>query len=125
MEELQAYKMEKLRKLTIKEKNLIAFLIQKENLNIKSDWEKNILVYPMNDSNMGSLKLCPHGIYDEKREYDQRFVSEYEFKDIDGVDVVASLFLDKEGSLYELDIWKVNFSELLSLPEINIKNKNK
>lgn len=111
-------KMETLRKLTIKEENLIAFLIQKENLNINSDWKKNILAFSMNDGNMGSLKLCPEGIYDEKREYIQRFVSEYEFKDKDGIDVIASLILDKEGNLYELDIWKVDFSELLSLPDI-------
>jgi hypothetical protein len=119
--ELQVYKMETLRKLTIKEENLISFLIQKENLNISSDWKKNILAFSMNDGNMGSLKLCPEGIYDEKREYIQRFVSEYEFKDEDGVDVVASLFLDKEGKLYELDIWKVDFSELLSLPDLDFQ----
>lgn len=111
--------METLRKLTIKEENLIDFLIHKENININSDWKKNILAFPMNDGNMGSLKLCPEGMYDEKREYIQSFVSEYEFKDKDGVDVVASLFLDKEGNLYELDIWKVDFSELLSLPDFN------
>ena len=57
----------------------------------------------------------------EKREYIQSVVSEYEFKDKDGVDVVASLFLDKEGNLYELDIWKVDFSELLSLPNLDLK----
>lgn len=110
--------METLRKLTIKEENLITFLIQKENLNIDSDWKKNILAFSMNDGNMGSLKLCPDGIYDNKREYIQSFVSEYEFKDKDGVDVVASLFLDKEGNLYELDIWKVDFSKLIAFPEI-------
>lgn len=113
--------MEKLRKLTIKEENLIEFLIKKENLNIDSDWKKNILVFSMDDGNMGSLKLCPDGIYDKKKEYVQSFVSEYEFKDKDGVDVIASLFLDTKGGLYELDIWKVDFSELLSLPDLNLQ----
>lgn len=109
------------RKLTAKEENLIELLIQKENLNINSSWKKNILAFSMNDGKMGSLKLYPEGIYDEKREYIQSFVSEYEFKDKDGVDVVASLFLDKEGNLYELDIWKVDFSELISLPDLDLK----
>lgn len=116
--------METLRKLTVKEENLIAFLIQKENLNINSDWKNKVLAFSMNDGNMGSLKLCPDGRYDEEKEYIQSFVSEYKFKDKDDVDVVASLFLDKEGNLYELDIWKVDFSELLSLPDLlEIKNK--
>jgi hypothetical protein len=114
--------METLRKLTLKEENLISLLIHKENLNISSDWKKNTLVFTLNDGNMGSLKLCPEGKNHEKREYIPSFVSEYEFKDKDGVAVVASLFLDKEGDLYELDIWKVDFSELISLPNLELEN---
>ena len=107
-----------LRKLTLKEENLIDFLILKENLNINSNWRKDILAFSMNDGKMGSLKLCPEGIYDDKIEHVCSFISEYEFKDSDGVDAVASLFLDANGNLYELDIWKVDFSELLSLPDV-------
>ena len=107
------------RKLTIKEESLIDFLIRKENLSINPDWKKNTLALSMNDGNMGSLKFWTEGVNDEKREYIPSFVSEYEFKDVDGIDVIASLFLDKKGDLYELDIWKVDFSELLSLPDVN------
>lgn len=110
--------MEKLRKLSEKEENFIAFLIENENLDIDPDWKKNILAFLMDDGKMGSLKLCPEGIYDETKEYIQSFVSEYEFKDKDNIDVVASLFLDKKGQLYELDIWKVDFNALLSLPDL-------
>ncbi|MEI7509920.1 MAG: hypothetical protein WCJ62_10710 [Flavobacterium sp.] len=110
--------MKKLRKLTLKEENLIDFLIKKENLDINSNWKKSILAFSMNDGNMGSLKLYPDGLYNENREYKKSVVSECEFKDNDGTNVIASLFLDKEGNLFELDIWKVDFSELLSLPDL-------
>ena len=93
-------------------------MIFKENLKIDPDWKENILAFSMGDGKMGSLKLCPNGIYIEKTEYIQNFVSEHEFTDTDGVNAVASLFLDKGGNLYELDIWKVDFSELLSFPEM-------
>jgi hypothetical protein len=32
------------------------------------------------------------------------------FKDIDGTPVSAALNVDQQGNLYELDIWKVDFS---------------
>ncbi len=37
-------------------------------------------------------------------------VAEFMFKDIDGTPVSASLNVDQQGELYELDIWKVDFS---------------
>ena len=46
----------------------------------------------------------------------QRFlgsqISDCQFKDTDGVTVIASLYLDREGNMYELDMWKTDFSSL-------------
>lgn len=39
------------------------------------------------------------------------------FKDSDGVDVNASINIDEQGELFELDIWKVDYSTLLRFPE--------
>ncbi|WP_420885213.1 DUF6984 family protein, partial [Candidatus Symbiothrix dinenymphae] len=39
--------------------------------------------------------------------------------DEDGVDVIASLNIDDTGDLYELDIWKTDFSPLIKLPWIS------
>ena len=36
--------------------------------------------------------------------------------DEDGVVVLAALNLDKNGKLFELDLWKVNFNPLETLP---------
>lgn len=35
--------------------------------------------------------------------------------DQDGVDVIATLSLDNYGDLFELDVWKVDFSPVVSL----------
>jgi len=43
--------------------------------------------------------------------------AEAEWRDIDGVPVSAVLNLDRDGNLYELDIWKVDFSPLKKYPE--------
>lgn len=40
-----------------------------------------------------------------------------EFDDADGVPVSVALLLDEEGQLFELDIWKVDFSPLIRIPD--------
>jgi len=43
-------------------------------------------------------------------------IANYEFKDQDGVTVITTLSLDNFGDLYELDVWKTNFSKLINFP---------
>ncbi|EIE01321.1 hypothetical protein LEP1GSC185_3526 [Leptospira licerasiae serovar Varillal str. VAR 010] len=40
------------------------------------------------------------------------------FYDEDGTEVSATLNIDQYGDLYELDLWKVDFSRLKKIPEI-------
>jgi len=64
---------------------------------------------------MGSLQLK----LPEHDEIAHRFgacVAEYGFRDRDGVAVLASLYLDRTGLPFELDVWKADFSALLELP---------
>ena len=65
-----------------------------------------LLVNPMDDGGMGSLSI---GTNYENRQLGQE-VAEYMFDDVDGTPVSAALNVDTEGNLYELDIWKVDFS---------------
>lgn len=73
------------------------------------DWDKNIQVEEMNDGGMGSLKLYLTTSTSGENKFG-RSISEYEFDDIDEVKVIASLIIDSDGILYELDIWKTDFS---------------
>ena len=79
------------------------------------------LVEDMQDGDMGSLRFRPPG------SYDQRFgkqIAEAEFTDSDGVPVSVTINLDDRGHLFELDIWKMDFSPLKQYPsagEIKVK----
>lgn len=68
----------------------------------------NLLVNPMDDHGMGSLSI---GEDYENRQFGQE-IAEYMFKDIDGTPVSVALNVDQQGKLYELDIWKVDFSSI-------------
>ncbi|WP_044175609.1 DUF6984 family protein [Flectobacillus major] len=104
-----------IRKALPKEEKLLEYLILKASIAILYDWEKKMLVSPMNDGGMGSLKLYPEGVMSEQRQFGKQ-ASEYIFLDEDGITVIASLYLDKKERLFELDIWKTNYSPLISLP---------
>jgi hypothetical protein len=105
------------RKPTIKEEKLIELLVRKSTFTIPENWKVNLLVCPMDDGEMGSLYLFPEGnVVENRRMGDQ--VSEFQFTDIDVVEVIASLNLDYNGNLFELDIWKTDFSRLLKMPDL-------
>ena len=67
---------------------------------------------PMNDGGMGSLLF--EAVDTEPRHAKE--VAVCYFEDEDGVSVRAALNVDQRGKLYELDVWKVDFSELLRWP---------
>jgi len=68
----------------------------------------------MQDGNMGSLKFVTsesrHRRFGEK-------IAEAEFVDEDGVLVSATINVDDRGNLFELDLWKVDFSPLKRYPK--------
>ncbi|WP_461625535.1 DUF6984 family protein [Bradyrhizobium sp. 25ACV] len=65
------------------------------------------LVEQMNDGGMGSLRFV--GSADRRL---GKCVGEVEFDDADGVTVSVALNVDQRGELFELDLWKVDFSPL-------------
>ncbi|GAA3953623.1 hypothetical protein GO495_31495 [Chitinophaga oryziterrae] len=97
------------------EERLLEILIKKASKAFLFDWKVDLLVQTMEDAGMGSLHLFPSGIIDEDRLFGEQ-VSEYQFTDEDGIDVIASLNIDCKGYLLELDIWKTDFSPLIKIP---------
>ena len=76
---------------------------------------ESIEVEPMDDGGMGSLYFPSP----QKPRAQRRFgkcVARTEFTDDDGVVVSAALNVDQDGDLFELDIWKTDFSPVSSLP---------
>src|SRR2546421_11169790 len=91
------------RPLTPKERDLIAYIL---GLSSSSHGHFD-LVEDMNDGGMGSLLFVGSA--------DRRFgkcIGEAEFDDADGVLVSVALNIDQRGKLFELDLWKVDFSPL-------------
>ena len=104
------------RKPTKAEKELIGFLIKKSAKGYLYNSLDTILVRSMNDGEMGSLLIInkndePNRIFGEQ-------ISEGYFKDEDGVNVIISLNVDNKENLYELDVWKTDFSPLIKFPNM-------
>ena len=71
-----------------------------------------LLVEPLDDGEMGSLRIGPTGI---ARQFG-RSLSEAEFTDRDGTQVLATLNADDKGQLLELDMWRVDYAPLQRWP---------
>ncbi len=105
------------RKPTSKELQLIKFLVQRADMIWEPEWDDSLLVEPMNDGGMGSLTLFPdQKSFDVKRIFGRQ-VADCQFTDNDGIVVLPALYLDEQGNLYELDIWKTDFAPLIDFPD--------
>jgi hypothetical protein len=71
-------------------------------------------VQEMSDGGMGSLYFVATTRTPEQRRFGQR-IAEIQFNDADGVAILASLNIDKDGDLYELDVWKTDFTPVVQL----------
>jgi hypothetical protein len=109
--------MELSRKPTIQEERLLELLVKKSSIAMPENWKNGLLVCPMDDGEMGSLYLFTHGKVIEDRVLGEQ-ISDFQFTDLDGVEVIASLNVDNNGNLFELDIWKTDFGKLLKYPDL-------
>ena len=105
------------RKPTSQEERLIEILLQKSFLEIPKDWKEGLMVRSMDDGMMGSLYLYPRGKIITGRKFGRQ-ISDFQFTDVDGIEVIASLNVDSGGNLFELDIWKTDFGKLIELPDL-------
>ena len=114
LEESQYHKYHKDEKrcLTSDEINLLKCLFDASGHTFNIDI---ITVHEMNDGDMGSLYFPMK----EKKYSDRMFgkcIIEKTFLDEDGMPISVALNVDKEGILYELDIWRVDFQPLKRYP---------
>ncbi len=106
-----------LRKPTIEEKKLIEFLVQKSDEEIFQKDLDSLKVKSMDDGDMGSLKLVLDTVSQDNRIFGKA-INEYSFDDEDGIKVITTLYLDKDGRLFELDMWKTNYEKVIKIPEL-------
>ncbi|MDH2348702.1 hypothetical protein [Bradyrhizobium sp. SSUT77] len=97
------------RPLTPNERDLVAFILGRH-----SPLQDHFgLVEEMKDGGMGSLLFV--GAADRRF---GRCIGEAEFDDADGVLVSVALNLDQRDELFELDLWKVDFSALQGIAAV-------
>jgi endo-1,4-beta-mannosidase len=101
------------RELRQEERALIEALL--EHSGILTSYVKSLddaRVFDMQDGGMGSIGFEPYS----SRRYG-RTIAEAQYTDIDGVLVSITINADKDGNLYELDSWKVDFNPLKRYPK--------
>jgi hypothetical protein len=76
---------------------------------------EQLLVEPLSGGGMGGLRIGGSSIEWELG----RKVAETQFSDADGTPVIASLNVDVYDQLFEIDVWKVDFSALQRWPSQN------
>lgn len=105
-----------IRLLRHEEKTLLAELIAGTSRSDQFlDSLSNCFVEEMCDGGMGSLRFLSR---DERpRQFGEKLV-EREFVDSDGVPLIVAINFDNRGELYELDVWKVDFSPLKRFPTV-------
>ena len=105
------------RKPSNKEKSVITALLQGKTASTDLvESLEDLLVEEINDDGIGSLLLVPKELLNTNRSFGRQVVMG-EFTDTDGVPVSLSMNVDTNGNLYELDVWKVDFSKLLTWPD--------
>jgi len=73
-------------------------------------------VQDMPDGGMGSIRFMQE--LAEKRMFGEE-IAEGLFHDTDGVPVSVTLNVDQFDDLFELDLWKVDFSPLIRYPDLD------
>ena len=90
------------------ERPLVAYLLELASIPMDLD---SLQVAPMPDGGMGSLAIAPFG----GRKFGSSRAACH-FYDSDGVMVSAELNVDQNGTPFEVDVWKVDFTQLRAWP---------
>ncbi len=105
------------RRPTSHEEKLLELLIKNVLVHFPINWKEDLLVQPMEDDEMDGLILIPKNQINKDRSFGKQ-VSEFQFTDEDGIKVIVSLNIDDGGNLFELDVWKTDFSRVIRWPEL-------
>ena len=103
------------RKLASDERKLLEALLA-ASPRVASEKTDTLLAETLDDGGMGSLRLIPEGVSTNDRSFGSA-VSECRFSDSDGVEVLATLYLDRDHRPFEMNVWKIDFAPLVRIPK--------
>ena len=106
---------ESVRRPTPEELLLIEYLAQKGQYRLEPDWQQGIWAEPITEERIGPIAIAMNN--GEPVKYKpSHVISDCMFYDADNKGVAAYLLVDDDGYLCELDLWKGDEPEILSLP---------
>lgn len=101
-----------MRKLTKNEIILIEFMLELFHYQRPAKFLESILATELSDGGMGSLRFATKN--DDS--HFARELGQINLLDTDSIPLNISINLDQYGELYELDVFKVDFSSLKQFP---------
>ncbi len=107
--------MKQIRRPTLEELILIEYLAQKAHCTLEPDWQQSIRVEPITEERIGPIAIAMNNGVPQKN-IRSFWIADCQFYDKDGIGVAAYLLVDEMRSLCELDLWKYDDTEILSLP---------
>jgi hypothetical protein len=95
---------------------LRALIARPPDLGLAPGWIDGARVRSMDDGGMGSFRISAGTDESEERAFGAE-VARLEFADEDGVLVSVTLNVDCEGLPFEVDVWNVDYSPFIRVPE--------
>jgi hypothetical protein len=105
--------MESSKEISSTQKAILEYLVSEASLDLPIGWNSNLFVKQMDDGGMGSFFILQS---DYSANLNRKFgkqASEYQFNDEDGVPVLVTLNLDEDNRLFEVDVWKTDYSPVI------------
>jgi hypothetical protein len=105
------------REPTREQRRLLAALLARSPWEITpGGWLDRVRVAAMDDGGMGSFRIAAPGAAEESRAFGSEG-AELAFQDADGTPVLVTLYLDRDGAPFEVDVWRVDFSPVVRIPD--------
>ena len=105
------------RKLNKEEIDLIEYLAGKANYQLERKWYDEYQAFPMDDGGMGSILLVEDHLPKQERFFKAQ-IADCILHDVDNVAIIISLNIDQNDFLFELDIWKVDYSPVKKISRL-------
>ena len=103
-----------MRALRQEERELLSALLNRVLADARPQVKEDIFAIDLTDGGMGSIRIATGHEQPGRRMGRELAAAKYE--DEDGVLVSVSLNVDQHGELFEIDMWKVDFSPLRRFP---------
>ena len=102
------------RSLSANELELLKFMLSDKEHEHLLNGVSSLWVTELTDGNMGSIRFV--SLLNERQ---ASCLEKAEFRDVEGSNINVAINVDQTGKLYEIDIWKYDFTPVIEFPGKN------